>query len=165
MTNNLFHITNLNKYESSWVACSVPDKQNFSQCNVSTTLGDIRGEFLIQEHIFGESRPNNGPHRVAPFVWAACSPRDNKRARRSQLHLSKHLTRAIHKQSCTLTHFLPRNVFFYPLGLRGIACLACRVPLFVSGNSCILPQVQLKEDTLQKKWPFRLTCDESLFPR
>lgn len=96
-----------------------------------------------------------------------CSPRDNKRARRSQLHLSKHLTRAIHKQSCTLTHFLPRNVFFYPLGLRGIACFACRVPLFVPGNSCILPQYTVKGRYFTKgmTFPLYIIYDESLLPR
>lgn len=92
--------------------------------------------------------------------WAGSSPGDNKRACRSQLHLSKHLTRAIHKQSFALTHFLPRNAFsFYPLGLRGTASFACRVPLFVSGNSCILPQCATKgrDITSQQECPFCLT--------
>lgn len=50
------------------LASSVSDYLNFSQFTVPSTFRDIQGEFLIQEHIFGESRPNNGPHRVAPFV-------------------------------------------------------------------------------------------------
>lgn len=108
----------------------------------------ILGEFLGSAHIWREWT-NRGPHRVAPFVWLLAL-RDNKRACRSQLHLSKHLTRAIHKQSFALTHFLPRNAFsFYPLGLRGTAGFACRVPLFVSGTHAFCRNVQLREDTRQ----------------
>lgn len=116
-------------------------------------------EFLIQVHIFGKSRADQTVDHTVWLHLSACSPTYNKRERRSQLHLSKHLTRALHKQSYALTHFLPRNAFsFNPLGFRGTAGFACRVPLFVSGNSCILPQCVVKgrHTTSVKECLFRI---------
>lgn len=112
-------------------------------------------------HVFGESGPIVDHTGWLHLPGLLCSLGDNKRACRSQLHLSKHLTRAIHKQSFALTHFLPRSAFsFYPLGLRGTAGFACRVPLFVSGNSCILPQCATKgrDTTWPQECPFCLNC-------
>lgn len=79
-------------------------------------------QFQLGVVIFGESWSNSGPHRVAPFAFS--SPHEITNAQCSPLHLSKHLARAIHKQTCPYSLFYHKTPFFLPFRASQY-CMLC----------------------------------------